>query len=121
VDEVKKISGAFLERLGDLGQPRLRSEAVPVGLGHEMFEAMELLAAAHLTTRELVETLSAADIAAQAQTSQLRDTLVEQARKTAQESVGLDSERARSFAEQYAALVARDPGALRALIEKCHA
>jgi tetratricopeptide (TPR) repeat protein len=120
VDEVKRISGAFLERLEALGQPRLRREAVPVGLDHEMFEAMELLAAAHLTTRTLVETLSCADIVAQAQTGQLSNTLVDQARKTAQESVGLDSERAQSFAEQYAALVARDPGALRALIEKCH-
>jgi tetratricopeptide (TPR) repeat protein len=118
VNELKKIPDVFMERLRALEQPRLKPGLVPVGLGDETFEAMELLAATYFTTQALAETLSEADIETLAQSGQLSRAVFEQARKTAQESGGLDLERAQSFAGQYTTLVGRDPQALRELVKQ---
>ena len=111
-DEIRQISDHFLEQLQALSNYPLKPAAVWNTLGPDKFAPMETLAATYLTTRALVKTLSAAEIEALNNDEQLKPYLENQARRIAQETLGLSAPQAQDFAGRYAALVAADPDVL---------
>ena len=106
VDELRLLPDSFLAQLDNLEKQSKLRTVWAMGADQDAdFEAMELLAATYLTTRTLIETLSPAEIKTQAQTGQLLETLRHQAEKIARETIGLSTQQAQVFAEQYAVLV----------------
>ena len=83
----------------------------------ERLAAREVLAATHFATRDLLATLSPAEVERQAQSGQLFYTLERHARAIAEERLGLSPDRAADFARRYADLMGHNPALLRALLE----
>ncbi|HLF26284.1 MAG TPA: hypothetical protein VJG32_08105 [Anaerolineae bacterium] len=118
LDEFRKAADAFFDAVARQGG-RLIPVRADLGeaLGFEagrVPDAVLMLAATQLATQSLIETLTPQEIQTQATGGQLRQTLLDQAERSAQK-VGLEAQAAREFAEKYADLLLRDPDALQAL------
>ncbi len=118
-DEIHKISEAFMERLMSWPTLNLKRGFVPAQLGQgDDIKAMEILAISCVTTDVLRKTLSPAEIENQVLDGRFMHTLRNQAEQVARETIGLDAEQARDFAQVYAEWVAQEPNVLQALTEQ---
>jgi tetratricopeptide (TPR) repeat protein len=117
IDNYRQIADIFLSRLAAMPKPlSLRPNFVAtLGSGSgAVFETMELLAATYLTTQSLLD-LDLGDPLGLDPSPEIVRTQAEHVARTA---VGLQPPQAQVFAEQYAALVARQPDAFRALLKR---
>ncbi len=105
-ERVQALGGAFALRRGAAGALDLGAD--------EAAGALKLLAATYTATRSLTGELSASQIAAQAQSGRLPQTLRRHAVRAARE-LGLSRQEQDVFAEEYARAASRDPTTLQRL------
>jgi tetratricopeptide (TPR) repeat protein len=113
---IRKIPALFLEQLEALEHLRLRPTTAwsPAHLGEEPLAALEIVAATHLTTQALLDSLTVEDLGTPP--SDLDALIRTQAERVARQTVGLPASRAESFARRYAASTMRRLPQLRALL-----
>lgn len=117
ISDLRAITDVFFERVAGLDEKFTLEPgwAPAMGFGAEgVPEALKLLAATYIATRDLTNVLSPQEIEAQAGAGRLQETLRHQAEAVVQE-LDLSSQQAQAFAEKYAELTGRDPQALQEL------
>jgi hypothetical protein len=117
VADLRAIVDVFFERVAVLGRRFTLGPGFAPAMGFgagEVPEALKLLAATYAATQALTEALSPQELEAQARAGRLEATLRSQAEKAARD-VGLSSQEAWGFADQYARLAGRDPDSLQDL------